>query len=124
MSSAFLVRQASPAAPLCTAAALLAALAACGGGGMGTAPMSMATGAGSSSTSMSCTSSSTTMGSNMNMTMGSNMDMGMGGNAMPYAAPSIMLAAPAAAVSRTMTLAAQVKVPAGDAVMRVDFMVD
>jgi len=62
------------------------------------------------------------MGMGTNMSMGP--DMGMGGNAMPCASPSIVLAAPPAAVSRTMTLHAQVKVPAGDAVMRVDFMVD
>ena len=130
MSSAFRKHQALPAAPLCAAIALLTTLAACGGGGTGTAPMSMATGAGSTSTGMSCTGASTSMDSNMsmnmymdmNMSMGSNMSMG--GNAMPCATPTIALAAPAAAVSRTMTLHAQVKVSAGDAVMRVDFMVD
>ena len=131
MSSVFRVRQASPAAPLSAATAVLTALAACGGGGMGTAPMSMANNVGSASTSMGCTGSDT---NNMNMNMGSNMDMGsnmnmgptmgMGGNTTPCAAPGIMLAALAGAVNRTVTLHAQVKVPAGDAVMRVDFMVD
>src|SRR5215469_3516665 len=132
MPSAFRVPEASPAAPLCAATALLATLVACGGGGMGTAPMSMATNVGSASTSTSCTGSN--MGSSMNTSMGSNMnmgsnmsmgsDMGMGGSATRCAAPSIMLVAPAGAVSRTMTLHAQVRVAAGDAVMRVDFMVD
>ena len=131
MSSVFRVRQASPAAPLSAATAVLTALAGCGGGGMGTAPMSMANNVGSASTSMGCTGSDT---NNMNMNMGSNMDMGsnmnmgptmgMGGNTTPCAAPGIMLAALAGAVNRTVTLHAQVKVPAGDAVMRVDFMVD
>ena len=125
MSSVFRVRQASPAAPLSAATAVLTALAACGGGGMGTAPMSMANNVGSASTSMGCTGSDT---NNMNMNMGSNMNMGptmgMGGNTTPCAAPGIMLAALAGAVNRTVTLHAQVKVPAGDAVMRVDFMVD
>lgn len=128
MSSAFRERQALPAAPLCAAIAVLTTLAACGGGGTGTAPMSMATVAGSTSTDRSCTGASTSMDSNMSMNMDMNMSMGsnmsMGGNATPCAAPTIVLAAPAAAVSRTMTLHAQVKVSAGDAVMRVDFMVD
>jgi CHRD domain/Bacterial Ig domain len=128
MPSAFRVRQASPAAPLCAATALLTTLAACGGGSMGTAPMSMATDVGSTSASTSCTGAYTTMDSNMNMNMNMNMGMGsnmsMGGNAMPCAAPSIVLTTPAASVTRTMTLHAQVKVPTGDAVMRVDFMVD
>ena len=109
MSIALRMRRALPAAPLCAATALLAALGACGGGGMGMAPTSMATGAMGS-------------GSMASGSMGTScMDMGM---SMSCAAPTIAIMAPVGTVSRTVTLRAQVTVMQGDAVARVDFMVD
>jgi hypothetical protein len=105
------IRQALPAT-LPLAASLL--LASCGGGGgMGMSPTSMATNAMGSG-------SMGNMGSNMSC-MG--MDMSMNGN-MSCPAPTVALVAPAATVSRTVTLRAQVVVMQGDAVARVDFTVD
>jgi CHRD domain/Bacterial Ig domain len=103
MSIVLRVRQALPAAPLCGITAL-AALAACGGGGMEMAPSSMSTGVmGSGSMNMSC----------------SGMDMGMS-----CPAPTIVIVVPAGTVSRTVTLRAQVTSMPGDAMTRVDFMID
>ena len=107
MSIALRVRRALPAAPLCATTALLATLAACGGGGMGTSPMSMAT---------------NVMGSG-SMTSGSmgTSCMGMG---MSCPTPTITIMAPAGTVSRTVTLRAQVNQMQSDGMVRVDFMVD
>ena len=108
MSFALRVRQALAAALPPAAAALLATLAACGGdGGMGMSPTSMA---------------NDTMGSG-SMASGSMSCMGMS-MSMPCSAPTIAIMAPAGSVSRTVTLRAQVSVMQGDAVTRVDFMVD
>jgi hypothetical protein len=109
MSIAPRVHQALPAAPLFAATALLATLGACGGGGMGMAPTSMASGVMGSGSMASGSMSTSCMG------------MGMG---MSCAAPTIAIMAPVGAVSRTVTLRAQVTVMQGDAVARVDFMVD
>ena len=109
MSIALRIRQALPAAALCTTTTLLATLTACGGDGMGMAPMSMASGA-TGSGSMASGSMGTTC-----------MDMGM---SMSCPDPTISIMPPTGTVSRTITLRAQVKVMDGGMVRRVDFMVD
>jgi hypothetical protein len=100
------VHQALPAAPLCATTALLATLAACGGGGMGTSPMSMA---------------NSVMGSG-SMTSGS-MDTSCMGMGMSCPTPTIAIMPPAGTVSRTVTLRAQVNLMQSE-MPRVDFMVD
>jgi hypothetical protein len=110
MSTTRRFQQALAVAPLWGAALLLGA---CGGGdgGMGITPTSMANGVmGSGSMGMSC------------MSTGS-MDMNMNGG-MSCPAPTIALVSPTGIVSRTVELHARVGVTKGDAVTRVDFLLD
>ena len=106
MSTALRIRQALPLAPPWAATLLLAGC----GGDMG---------------------SGSTMGTDVMASgsmSGSSMDMncmGMGGmSGMACPAPTVALAAPAGAMSRTVTLRAHVSVSGTDVVARVDFMVD
>jgi CHRD domain/Bacterial Ig domain len=111
MSNTRRIEPALAVAPLWGAALLLAACGG-GGGGMGSTPTAVASNAmGSGSMGMSC--------------MGSSMDTGsMDMNGMSCPAPTVALASPPGIVSRTVTLSARVGVTEGDAVMRVDFLVD
>ena len=111
MSNTRRIEPALAVAPLWGAALLLAACGG-GGGGMGSTPTAMASNAmGSGSMGMSC--------------MGSSMDTGsMDMNGMSCPAPTVALATPPGIVSRTVMLSARVGVTEGDAVMRVDFLVD
>ena len=115
MSTVRRSREALPAAWRSAVTAVLATLAACGGGGdgMGTSPASMAT----------SVMGSGSMGSGSMGTSCMGMSMGMH-NSMSCAAPTIALMAPPGTLSRTVTLRAHVVVSQGDGVVRVDFLID